>query len=91
MGICTLCSSPLLKNTSTSEPSLCLLCLPCPAQVPAWALMPSQLQQHWIRYSLVGLAAGYGAVFLIRCVRRDSWQPLAPLFELLPLPPMCPP
>lgn len=35
-------------------------------QVPHWALMPSELQRHWIRYTLVGVAVGWGGVFLYK-------------------------
>ncbi|KAL4457516.1 hypothetical protein ABPG75_012381 [Micractinium tetrahymenae] len=33
-------------------------------QVPHWAAMPSELQRHWIRYTLVGVAVGWGGVFV---------------------------
>lgn len=35
-------------------------------QVPRWAGMPSQLQQHWVFYAAASLASGYGAIFLFR-------------------------
>lgn len=34
--------------------------------LPAWLEMPSQVQQNWIRYSVLGLAVGYGTIFIIR-------------------------
>lgn len=44
-------------------------CLP---QVPRWARMPSDLQQHWLHYTLIGAAGGYGALFLFRRARRGE-------------------
>ena len=42
--------------------------------LPPWLRMPSRYQQHWIRYTLLGLAAGYSSLFLIRyasCASRE--------------------
>ncbi len=39
---------------------------PTPKQVPRWARMPSELQQHWVLYTATSLASGYGAVFLFK-------------------------
>lgn len=44
-------------------------------QVPRWARMPSQLQQHWIYCTAITLASGYGAVFLYRQVEGASDVP----------------
>jgi hypothetical protein len=35
--------------------------------LPKWVLMPSELQQHWIRYSLLSIGAGYVSLFVYRC------------------------
>jgi len=51
--------------------------------LPTWLDMPSQLQQNWIRYSVLGLAVGYGTVFIIRHSRLtgsrdlDDWAKAA--------------
>lgn len=48
-------------------------------QVPAWARMPSELQQYWIRYTIVGAACTWGGVFMFRHSRLsgspdlDNW------------------
>ena len=34
--------------------------------IPRWMLMPTPLQQHWIRYTCVGIAAVYGGHFVIK-------------------------
>lgn len=44
--------------------------------LPPWLLMPSELQQHWIRYSLVSLGAGYVALFLYRHSRLSGSRDL---------------
>jgi nuclear-control-of-ATPase protein 2 len=47
--------------------------------VPVWLEMPSQVQQNWVRYSVLGLAVGYGTIFIIRHSRLtgshdlDNW------------------
>ncbi|KAH7618699.1 hypothetical protein Ndes2526B_g05616 [Nannochloris sp. 'desiccata'] len=51
--------------------------------LPAWLEMPSQIQQNWVRYSVLGLAVGYGTVFIIRHSRLtgshdlDDWAKAA--------------
>lgn len=37
-----------------------LICL------PKWMLMPNALQQHWIRYTFMGIAAVYAGVFVVK-------------------------
>lgn len=43
--------------------------------VPKWMKMPTMAQQHWIRYSAVGLGCAYGCLFVIKhspmCGSRD--------------------
>ena len=34
--------------------------------IPAWMLMPTSIQQHWIRYTCVAVAALYGGHFLVK-------------------------
>ena len=34
--------------------------------LPRWLLMPSELQQHWVRYTLLGIGAGYTTLFFYR-------------------------
>lgn len=51
--------------------------------VPAWALMPSALQRHWIKYSIAAAAGVSAAAFLYRHSRfagssdLDDWAALA--------------
>ncbi len=51
--------------------------------LPHWLEMPSQIQQNWVRYSVLGLAAGYGTIFIIRHSRLtgshdlDNWAKAA--------------
>ncbi|PSC72602.1 Nuclear control of ATPase [Micractinium conductrix] len=45
-------------------------------EVPYWARMPSELQQHWIRYAALGLATGWGTIFLYRHSRLSGSQDL---------------
>jgi hypothetical protein len=36
--------------------------------VPRWILMPSKYQQHWVRYSALGIGSTWVAAFIYRCV-----------------------
>ena len=54
--------------------------------LPPWLRMPSRYQQHWIRYTLLGLAAGYSGLFLIRCASCASREVLHPEFCILVFP-----
>lgn len=40
--------------------------MPLRLQVPRWARMPSELQQHWVVYTAASLVSGYGAIFLFK-------------------------
>ena len=35
-------------------------------KLPEWMLMPSKLQQHWIRYTFIAIGAAYGGSFLLK-------------------------
>lgn len=41
--------------------------------LPRWLLMPSEMQRHWIRYTVVGIAAGYATVFVYRWVQGGGY------------------
>lgn len=41
-------------------------------ELPKWILMPSELQQHWIRYTLVSAGVGYVSFFLYRHSRLSG-------------------
>lgn len=51
--------------------------------LPEWLTMPSQAQQHWVHYTVVGLVVGYGTLFVFRhsrlCGSRDleNWAQAA--------------
>lgn len=52
-------------------------------RLPHWVLMPSQAQRHWVRYAVIGVAVGYGTLFLVRHSRiagsrdLDNWAKAA--------------
>ena len=51
--------------------------------VPSWALMPSALQRHWIKYTVAAAASASAAAFLYRHSRLagssdlDEWAAAA--------------
>ena len=49
-------------------------------QLPKWMLMPTHAQQHWLRYTAIGVGVLYGGVFIIKhsriCGSKDleNWS-----------------
>eukprot|EP00891_Asterochloris_glomerata_P003299 jgi/Astpho2/3299/Aster-x0572 len=44
--------------------------------LPKWIRMPSKYEQHWIRYTLIGVASSYGALFVYRHSRLSGSRDL---------------
>lgn len=49
--------------------------------LPRWLLMPSRYKQHWIRYTLISVGAGYCGLFLIRHAVRAAGHRVLRLCE----------